>query len=101
MDAPVHFARPAIDLLFESAALAYEDRLLGIVLTGANADGAAGLAAVRAQGGECWVQDPQEAVSRVMPDAAIATGSAHQVLTLEQTGLRLARWKLAAAEGRP
>lgn len=98
VDEPVHFARPAIDLTFESAALAYEDQLLAIVLTGANADGAAGLAAVREQNGECWVQDPQEAASRAMPDAAIATGSAQWVAPLAQIGHRLARWSPASVE---
>jgi two-component system, chemotaxis family, protein-glutamate methylesterase/glutaminase len=101
VDEPVHFARPAIDLTFESAALAYEEQLLGIVLTGANSDGAAGLAAIREQGGQCWVQDPQEASSRAMPEAAINTGSAQWIAPLAQIGQKLAGWSPARAERQP
>jgi two-component system, chemotaxis family, protein-glutamate methylesterase/glutaminase len=101
LDEPVHFARPSVDLLFESAALAYESRLLAMVLTGANGDGAAGLTSVREQGGECWVQDPTEAASRAMPDAAIASGSAQRVLPLAQLTQALAQWQPRAMEGAP
>src|SRR5688572_9691049 len=59
LDEPVHFCRPSIDVLFESAAEAYGERRLGIVLSGANTDGAAGLAAIEAAGGLTAVQDPQ------------------------------------------
>lgn len=101
LDEPVNYARPAIDVLFESAALTYESRLLAIVLTGANADGAAGLAAVKAQGGQCWVQDPREAQSRTMPEAAIATGSAELVLPLKDLGQRLATWRALGEDHYP
>ena len=63
LDDPVNFSRPSIDVLFESAAYAYRDRALAIVLTGANADGAEGLRIVRAFGGTGWVQDPASAAS--------------------------------------
>jgi two-component system chemotaxis response regulator CheB len=101
LDAPVNYARPAIDVLFESAALAYEARLLAIVLTGANADGAAGLAAVKAQGGQGWVQDPREAQASTMPEAAIATGCAELVLPLKDLGQRLATWRALGEEHYP
>src|SRR5438067_1931461 len=69
-DAPVNFSRPSIDVLFESAADAYGDRAIGIVLTGANADGAAGLARIKDRGGVAIVQDPATSAKRAMPDAA-------------------------------
>ncbi|MGQ3675393.1 chemotaxis protein CheB [Xanthobacter sp. TB0139] len=71
VDAKVHFSRPAIDILFESAATAYGRRLAALVLTGASEDGAAGLATVRRKGGMALVQSPQEAAFKTMPQAAI------------------------------
>lgn len=71
IDEPVHHSRPSIDVLFESAADVFRERLLGIVLTGGNEDGAAGLAAVQAAGGLTAVQDPEEAQVRRMPDSAL------------------------------
>ena len=70
VDPPVHYTRPSIDVLFESAADAYRHQLIGIVLSGANQDGARGLAAVHAQGGLCLVQEPASAAMRTMPEAA-------------------------------
>ena len=67
----VNFSRPSIDVLFESAADAYAERLMGIVLSGANSDGAAGLRAVQSAGGLSLVQHPETAVARTMPDAAL------------------------------
>lgn len=72
LDARVQFARPSIDVLFESAAHAYSDRLLGIVLSGANADGAEGLAHVARAGGHAWVQSPHTAAAAFMPQSALA-----------------------------
>lgn len=68
---PVQYSRPAIDVLFESAADAYGKRLIGIVLTGANDDGAAGLRAICKAGGLAVVQHPKEASSAAMPKAAL------------------------------
>jgi two-component system, chemotaxis family, protein-glutamate methylesterase/glutaminase len=68
---PVHFSRPAIDLLMNSAADAYGSSLAGIVLTGASEDGAAGLANIKNAGGLTIVQDPAEAEFTPMPRAAI------------------------------
>jgi len=71
-DAPVYYARPSIDVLFESAAESYGAGVVGVVLTGANQDGAAGAARIQRCGGRVIVQDPASAESRPMPAAAIA-----------------------------
>ena len=70
-DEPVQHSRPSIDVLFESAADALGPDLVGIVLTGANADGAAGLSAIAASGGQAIVQDPTTAYADAMPLAAL------------------------------
>jgi two-component system, chemotaxis family, protein-glutamate methylesterase/glutaminase len=82
VDAPVHYSRPAIDVLFQSAAELYGPRLLGMVLTGGNQDGAEGLASVRAAGGLAAVQDPADALMPLMPECALARGPADFVLPL-------------------
>jgi two-component system chemotaxis response regulator CheB len=86
VEARVQYARPSIDVLFESVADGYREHAIGIVLTGANADGAAGLAAIKRNGGVAIVQDPQTASRRVMPDAALAASAADAVLPLEDIG---------------
>jgi two-component system chemotaxis response regulator CheB len=83
-DAPVSYARPSIDVLFESAADAYGERAIGIVLTGANRDGARGLARIKQHGGVAIVQDPESSERRTMPDAAIAATIADAILPLEE-----------------
>jgi two-component system chemotaxis response regulator CheB len=83
-DAPLHFARPAIDITMETAADAYGPGLVGILLTGANDDGAAGMAAIGRAGGLTAVQDPREADVRVMPEEAIRARTPDLVLPLEQ-----------------
>ncbi|MBA3348579.1 MAG: chemotaxis protein CheB [Actinobacteria bacterium] len=83
-DNRVQHSRPSIDVLFESVAASYRERAIGIVLTGANSDGAAGLAAIKATGGVAIVQDPSTAERRTMPDAAIAATEADAVLELEE-----------------
>ena len=72
IDPPVLFSRPSIDVLFESAADAYAGRVMAMLLTGASADGAAGLASIRAAGGVAVVQAPQTAEASTMPAAALA-----------------------------
>lgn len=72
VDPPLHFSRPSIDVLFESAAELWGRRLLAILLTGANADGAAGIACVARHGGTTIVQSPADARHAVMPAAALA-----------------------------
>lgn len=90
VDEPVNFCRPSIDLLFESAAHAYGENLLGIVLTGANEDGARGLKAVRSANGIGWVQEPRTAVAGVMPASALEYAGADRVLSLPQIASELA-----------
>jgi two-component system chemotaxis response regulator CheB len=86
IDERVQFARPSIDVLFESAADAYRERVIGVILTGSNEDGAAGLARIKERGGVAIVQDPAEAERRAMPDAAIAATVADAVLPLHEIG---------------
>lgn len=81
-EAPVHFARPAIDILMESAADVYGEALAGILLTGANYDGADGMCRIRERGGLTIVQDPDEAQSSTMPLEAIRRCAPHLVLPL-------------------
>lgn len=79
---PVHFSRPAIDYLFISAADAYGAGLLGVLLTGANEDGAQGLAYIKNSGGRTIVQDPRDAQVALMPEAALALHQPDHILTL-------------------
>ena len=90
LEEKVRHSRPSIDVLFESAADAYAERLIGLVLTGANADGAAGLRRVRDHGGLGLAQDPATAERPEMPRAAIAAGGAERVLPLDRLGPALA-----------
>ncbi|RYF70517.1 MAG: chemotaxis protein CheB, partial [Comamonadaceae bacterium] len=85
-DPPVLFSRPSIDVLMESCADIYGPDMLGIVLTGANDDGARGLARIGAAGGMTAVQDPDEAAHTAMPMAAIKLADPDYVLPL--AGLR-------------
>lgn len=91
-DAPVNFARPSIDVLFESAADAYQKNLIGIILTGGNDDGSRGLKSVRASGGLAIVQDPKTAEAEAMPRAALASAKPDYVLSLEKIGVFLKRF---------
>lgn len=91
VDDPVNLSRPSIDVLFESASWAFGAHLLGIVLSGANADGAAGLGHIRSRGGLGWAQAPETASVGVMPAAAIA-GGVDAVLSPAEMGRTLAEW---------
>ena len=82
----VHHSRPAIDYLFESAADAYGVNLAAVLLTGANRDGASGLAQVKDRGGLTIVQDPQEAQVATMPLAALATHQPDHILPIHGIG---------------
>ncbi len=82
VDPPVMYARPSIDVLFESAAAAYGARVIGLILTGANSDGAAGLKAIRQKGGLGIVQNPETAHSPTMPHAALNMAGADRVMDL-------------------
>ena len=90
-DEPVHFSRPAIDVLFDSVAHAFGERSLGIVLSGASADGAAGLDHLRRAGALTWVQSPVSAAVATMPEAAL-TMAPHQTLTPAEMAQALAEW---------
>jgi len=100
-DAPVEFSRPSIDVLFDSVAHAYGERAVGVLLTGVNIDGAAGLARIAAAGGFTVAQDPATAEQPEMPAAAIARGAARRVLELERIGPFLAGLRPAMAGGGP
>ena len=86
---PVLFSRPSIDILFESAADAYGDGLIAVVLTGANSDGAQGLKAVVEAGGVAIVQNPDGAYAAAMPEAAIAACPNARVLPLNEISAHL------------
>lgn len=85
----VFHSRPSIDVLFESAADAYGERLAGVLLTGANNDGARGMARISEYGGLTVVQDPAQALARTMPDAALALHTPDFLLPLPDIGLLL------------
>jgi two-component system chemotaxis response regulator CheB len=84
LEPPVNFSRPSIDLLFESAAIAYGGNLAGVILTGANADGARGLAAIKRAGGVTIVEDPKTAQYGAMPLAALAATLVDHVVPVER-----------------
>lgn len=79
----VNFARPAIDVLFETAAEAYKNKLIGIILTGSNYDGTKGLKRIKELGGLTIAQDPETAASPFMPASAIAAMQPDYILSLE------------------
>lgn len=86
---PVLYSRPSIDVLFETAADAYGEGLLGIVLSGANEDGAAGLAAIIAAGGEGWVQTPASAYASLMPESALKRNPTAKMMGLDRIAQQL------------
>jgi two-component system chemotaxis response regulator CheB len=100
-EAAVRHARPSIDVLFRSAAEAYRARCVGVVLTGANEDGADGLALIKQLGGVAVVQDPRTAERREMPSAAMEATNADVVLPLEEIGLFLRGLLLEARTPNP
>lgn len=79
-----HYSRPALDILFDSASFAYQNRLLTIVLSGANQDGSWGAAQVTKRGGTVVVQDPEEAVISTMPDCALKACQTDYVLGMAE-----------------
>lgn len=85
----VNYARPSIDILFESSVDAYGDRVIGILLTGANADGSRGLKRIKEVGGLTIVQDPIEAEADAMPRAAINISKVDYVLPLYEIAILL------------
>ena len=89
VDEPVTFSRPSIDVLLESVADSYAERAVGVVLTGASSDGAAGLLRLRRAGGLTIVQDPGEAERSEMPQAAVDAGAAVHVCPLAEVSRML------------
>ncbi len=85
----VHFSRPSIDLLFESVAGTYGSRSIGVILSGSNRDGSAGIRTIREAGGATVAQDPAGAEFKTMPQAAVASGYVDLVLPLEEIGRAL------------
>jgi two-component system chemotaxis response regulator CheB len=83
VDERVNFARPSIDVLFESAAEAYKGKLIGVILTGSSTDGTLGLKRIKKCGGVTIVQDPSTAESDYMPASAIAAITVDYILPLE------------------
>lgn len=90
-EAPVRNSRPSVDVLFESVAEAYGPRVIGVVLTGANDDGARGLARIVDAGGLAIIQDPATAERRAMPQAAIDAGIDALVVPLADLGATISR----------
>lgn len=86
IDAPVKYARPSVDVLFETATYAYRDHLIGIILTGANNDGSDGVKKIKQMGGYVIVQDPKTAVASSMPEAAISSVKVDKILPLYNIG---------------
>jgi two-component system chemotaxis response regulator CheB len=89
LEEPVRFSRPSIDVMLSSAADTYGSGAIGVVLTGANEDGARGLSDIVKRGGRALVQDPRTAEIPIMPDAALKAVPSAEVLTLEALAPRL------------
>lgn len=90
IDPPVHYSRPAIDVLFESAADVFRENLVAVILTGANSDGSQGAIRVKTLGGLVIVQDPATAEVDTMPTATLRAVSVDHILPLEEIGRYLA-----------
>ena len=94
-DEPVNYSRPSIDVLFESAADAYGSGLAGVILTGANHDGAAGLKAVMDAGGVGIVEDPADAYATAMPESALEACPSATTMKLDAIALYLSSLRAA------
>lgn len=101
MDEPVNYSRPAIDVLFESAADAYGEGLMGVLLTGASSDGALGLQAIHRRGGTTVVQTPMSSEVALMPESAMRLFKPDHVLAPAQIASLLAGAVAAAAPTKP
>ena len=99
IEEPVRFSRPSIDVMFDSAAATYGEHAVGVVLTGANEDGASGLAHIVGRGGRALIQDPKTAEVAIMPQAAIRAVPSAEVLPLARLAPRLV--ELTREESKP
>lgn len=81
-----NYSRPSIDVLFDTAAEVYQEKVLGIILTGANRDGTRGIKAIKEFGGTTIAQDPKEAQIATMPKSAIDSGCVDYILNLNEIG---------------
>ena len=97
-EAPVRYSRPSIDVTFHSAADSYGHRTVGVVLTGANSDGADGLRRISDRGGMAIVQDPESAESSLMPMAAARAVPRAKVMSLEEIARFIATLPAGAPE---
>jgi two-component system chemotaxis response regulator CheB len=97
IEEPVRFSRPSIDVMFSSAADTYRSAAIGVVLTGANEDGARGLAHIAKRGGRTLVQDPKTAEIPIMPEAAIRAVPTGEILPLARLAPRLIELSLEHA----
>ncbi|MCK5716810.1 MAG: chemotaxis protein CheB [Thiomargarita sp.] len=86
VEGPVNYSRPSVDVLFASAAFAYNNRLIGIILTGANNDGNFGVKQIKERGGYIIVQDPVTAEADSMPKAAIAATEVNDIVPITDMG---------------
>ncbi|NRA37636.1 MAG: chemotaxis protein CheB, partial [Planctomycetes bacterium] len=84
LDQPEQYSLPSVDVLFASAADVYREQLVGVILTGANSDGARGLSRIRDYGGLAVVQDPKSAEAAQMPESAISIAGADFILPLDE-----------------
>ena len=89
LEEPVRFSRPSIDVMFTSAADAYGPATIGVILTGANEDGAQGLADIVKRGGCALIQDPKTAEVKIMPESALKATPNAEVLSLDNLAPRL------------
>jgi two-component system chemotaxis response regulator CheB len=84
IDPPVNFARPSVDVLFESAAVVYGPALIGVIMTGAGSDGSKGLLKIQNSGGVAIVQDPVDSEMDSMPKSALELLVADHVVQLKE-----------------
>lgn len=88
-DEAIHYSRPSIDTTLFSLAASFPKQAVGVILTGANEDGARGLRQLEKLGGTCWIQDPEEADTSIMPEAAAAYTNQAEVLTISEIAKRI------------
>lgn len=88
-DEKINFSRPAIDVLFETAAWSFKDKLAGVLLTGSNQDGAAGMKTIQEYGGITIVENPETAFANTMPETAVKNTTPDHILDLEDIAAKI------------